>query len=68
VDSQHQNTCRDRLIAGYSAKNTGSSQLKPNASIEGIITGAVLTITNSDPGILLTTENILIGQLVALRL
>ena len=56
----------DRLKWGYSAKNTESSQLKTNVSLKGLITGTVLTIMNSDPGIPLTPEEYPLGQLIAL--
>ena len=35
-------------------------------TIQGIISGTVLTITNSDPHILLTPEEYPVGQLLAL--
>jgi hypothetical protein len=35
-------------------------------TIKGLITGVVLTITNTDPGIPLTPEEYPLGQLIAL--
>jgi hypothetical protein len=35
-------------------------------TIQGLITGTVLTITNTDPGIPLTSEEYPLGQLIAL--